>query len=403
VFIGPFAFYPKGTVIVRVLPLAKALKEHGYEVVVLLPPYDAPQYSSVYFEADGVLFYNVPIPRSRLPLKYLYVAACLVKRALEFKPDVVHVFKPKGYSGLAGMLLVVLKFLRFTKVRLVVDTDDWEGHGGFADFFLEHDLYPRVMVDFFDFQERWLLRRTDAVTVASKTLEFRARKLRGNSGRGKVFYVPNGPSDFPVASGGKSPFEVRKSLGIASSRVILLYTRFFEYAVEEVIEILEHVVAELRDVKLLVVGKGDFGEEEELLKSAKERDLLEHIVYVGWVKHEDVPSYVEAADVAIYPFRDDLLNRSKCPGKLIQLLSSGKAVVADSVGQISEYIEHGRSGILVEPGDVEQFAKWVVKLLKNRKLRERLGENAKRKMWGLFSWEQLANTVALAYELVLRC
>jgi len=398
VFIGPFAFYPKGTVIVRVLPLAKALKEHGYEVVVLLPPYDAPQYSGVHFQVDGVNFYNAVIPKSRSPLKYLYVAACLVKKALEFKPDVVHVFKPKGYSGLAGMLLVVLKFLRFTKVRLVVDSDDWEGHGGFADFFLEHDLYPRVMVDFFDFQERWLLRRTDAVTVASRTLEFRAHKLRGNSGRGKVFYVPNGPSDFPVASGGKSPFEVRKILGIESSRVILLYTRFFEYALEEVTGILGHVVAELSDTKLLVVGKGDFGEEEELLKLAEERGLHGNIVYVGWVGRGDIPSYVEAADVAIYPFRDDLLNRSKCPGKLVQLLSLGKAVVADDVGQISEYIEHGKSGMLVEPGATEEFARIVIELLKNRKLREELGGEAKRRMWKEFKWRKLAKKAELSYK-----
>lgn len=399
VFIGPFAFYPKGTVIVRVLPLAKALEEHGCQVVVLLPPYDAPQDSGVHFVVNSVDFYNIPIPRSRLPLKYLYVATCLVKKALEFKPDVVHVFKPKGFSGLAGMLLVFLKLLRFAKVRLVVDSDDWEGYGGFADFYLKHKMYPKLVVDFFDFQERWLLGRADAVTVASRTLEFRALKLRDDSGLGNVFYIPNGPSDFPVTSGGKSYFEVRKSLGAQSSRVILLYTRFFEYAVEEIIELLEHVVAELSDAKLLVVGKGDFGEEEELLKLAEERGLLGHIVYVGWVRPEDVPSYVEAADMAIYPFRDDLLNRSKCPGKLVQLLSLGKAVVAYSVGQISEYIENGKSGMLVEPGATKEFARIVIELLKNRKLREELGEEAKRRIWKEFNWEKLARNLKYAYNL----
>jgi len=399
VFIGPFAFYPKGTVIVRVLPLAKAVKEQGYEVLVLLPPYDSPQYSGVQFEVDGVNFYNVVIPKSRLPLKYLYVAACLVRKALEFKPDVIHIFKPKGYSGLAGMLLVVLKFLRLTKVLLVVDSDDWEGYGGFADFYLKHKMYSKLVVDFFDFQERWLFRRADAVTVASRTLEFRANKFREDSGRDKVFYVPNGPSDFRVASGGKSPFDVRKILGIESSQVILLYTRFFEYAAEEVTEILGHVVAELSDAKLLVVGKGDFGEEEELLELAEERGLLGHIVYVGWIKPEDVPSYIEVADVAIYPFRDDLLNRSKCPGKLIQLLSLGKAVVADSVGQISEYIDHGKSGMLVEPGATEEFARIVIELLKNRKLREELEKEAKRRIWKEFNWKKLARNLKYAYKL----
>lgn len=403
VFVGPFALYPKGTVTVRIVPLARALRENGHEVTILLPPYDKPEHSGRSFKVGGIDVYNVSIPTTCLPIKYLYVAGALVKKVLELRPDIVHVFKPKGYSGLSGIFLVILNFLGLMKLPLVLDSDDWEGYGGFADYYLGHGVYPKAMVDFFDFQERWLLRHADVVTVASRALESRAFNFRKGLDRDSVFYVPNGPSELPKISEGKTSAEIRKSLGIEDKQVILLYTRFFEYDVEEVIEILARVVSEIANVRLLVVGKGEFHEEVKLLELAKEKGFIQHLIYVGWVRPEDIRGYIEASDVAIYPFRDSLLNRSKCPGKLVQLMSFGKAVVADGVGQISEYTEHGRSGMLVEPGDVEQFAKWVVKLLKNRELRERLGENAKRRIWDSFSWEQLANTVELAYELALRC
>lgn len=400
VFIGPFALYPKGTVAVRILPLARVLRDRGHEVTILLPPYDNPEHSGRSFTVDGIDVHNVTVPRTRLPAKYLCVAGALVRKALRLQPDVVHVFKPKGYSGLAAMFFLTLNFLRLRKVPVVVDSDDWEGHGGFADFFLAHGVYPRIMVDFFDFQEKWLLKHCDVVTVASRVLELRAHDLREGVDCGSVFYVPNGVGELPDVVK-RTSAGIRKGLGIEGKRVILLYTRFFEYDVEEVVDILGHVVSEMDDVRLLVVGKGRFGEEEKLLDLAREERLLEYVVYVGWVRPEAIPSYIRVADVAIYPFKDTLLNRSKCPGKLVQLMGSGRAVVADDVGQISEYIENGKSGILVEPSDVKQFSQRVVELLRNRRLRERLGENARKRVWEEFNWRRFVKDVELAYELAL--
>ena len=108
-FVGPFAFYPKGTVPVRMLPIAKVLQKEGHEVVMVLPPYDNLGDSGRSFRVDGVDVYNVVVHRRLFLVGYVFVALRLVMRVLSFRPDVVHVFKPKGHSGLAGMFLVFLK------------------------------------------------------------------------------------------------------------------------------------------------------------------------------------------------------------------------------------------------------------------------------------------------------
>jgi glycosyltransferase involved in cell wall biosynthesis len=398
VLIGPFSLYPKGTVSVRILSLAKMLKDFGHEVIVLLPPYDNPEHSGTHLEVKGIGIRNVTIPNTQLPIKYLFVAGDLVRKALDFRPDVLHIFKPKGYSGLAAMFLVFLKFLRITKAPVVVDTDDWEGYGGFADFFLEHGLYSRVVVGFFDFQEKWLLKHADVVTAASRTLESMAINLRRNPKRGAVIYVPNGPTS--LGNGEKRHIiEIKKSLGIGDKKVVLLYTRFFEYDLEEVVEILDRIVSRSKDLRLLVVGRGEFGENEKLLKLAEEKGLLNYVVNVGWVRPEMIPSYLEVGDVAIYPFKDTLLNRSKSPGKLVQLMSYGKAIVADGVGEIAEYIEHGKSGILIKPGNTAEFASWVLKLLENKDLRMTISLNAKERVRESLSWRKLSRKVETAYKL----
>ena len=402
VFIGPYALYPKSAVRVRILPLAKELKKKNHEVTILLPPADNPHHSGTYLKTENIDVHNVLIPKTRLPIKYLHVVGMLMKKTLELRPDIVHIFKPIGYSGLSGIFLGISKFFRLTKSSLVVDLDDWEGYGGYADYKLAYGLHSKVVVDLLDLQEKLLVRQADAVTVVSKALQSKVCELRGAYDSDHIFYVPNGPAELTATAGSKAPHEIRNSLGIEDKPVVLLWTRFLDYDLEEVIEILARVVSEMKNVRLLVMGKGFFHEEVKFLELAKEKGLIGNVIYLGWVKSQDIRGYIEASDLAIYPFKDNFMNRCRCPCKLAQLMSLGKAVVADKVGQISEYIEHERSGILVEPDDAEKFAKWVVDLLRDKKLRERLGENAKRRIYDSFGWEQLANTVELSYKLLLQ-
>jgi len=395
--IAPFAVYPKGTVPVRMLPIAKALRRRGYDVSIVVPPYDNPAESGREYEVDGVKVYNVRFRDVPL-LKYPLTAFRILWKVFRLKPQVVYVFKPKGYSGLAAMLLSFMRMLGLLRgLRLVLDMDDWEGYGGFCDYYLKHSLYPKYMLDFFDFQERWIPRRVDAITVASRTLQ---RRVMGwGIPAAKVFYVPNGVearSSYPSSC---EVGELKKRLGLEDSKVILLYTRFFEYRIEKVIEILKLVRKELGNVKLLVVGKGEFGEEQKLMGLAAKEGAEGSIVLAGWVQPSKIPTYLATGDVAIYPFDDTLLNRAKCPGKLIELMVAGKAIIAERVGQIAEYIEDGKSGLLVDPDDVLSFSSAINMVLRDDELRRRLSENARKRITNVFNWNKLLKNVELAVNL----
>jgi trehalose synthase len=90
------------------------------------------------------------------------------------------------------------------------------------------------------------------------------------------------------------------------------------------------------------------------------------------------------------------LNNAKCPGKLVELMKSGRAIVASRVGQIIEYIEDQKSGILVDPTDISGFSSQVVRLLRNDDLRKRLGVNAQNRILNSFNWDDLMCDFKLA-------
>jgi glycosyltransferase involved in cell wall biosynthesis len=392
--VAPFAVYPKGTVGVRILPISRVLKKRGFEVFVVVPPYDNPSESGKTYEVDGieiinVRFFEIPFFKYFLTLlSMVFVIFCL-------KPNVVYVFKPKGYSGLVAICLALLKRLVFwSSLGLVIDMDDWEGWGGFCDFYFEKSLYPRYMLDFFDFQEKWIPKHVDAVTVASRLLMNRV--LNWGISRERVFYVPNGAPSKSFNVDAHDVFSLKLKLGLENRKVVLLYTRFFEYNLQRVVEVFGKVRRALDNAKLLVVGKGEFGEEEQLKELLKKAGLQGHVVFAGWVRVEDVPKYLAVGDVAVYPFDDTLLNRAKCPGKLVELMLAGKAIVAERVGQIAEYIVHGKSGLLVRCGDIDGFASAVINILKGKNLQIELGVNVKKRAQEVFSWEKLAKNVERA-------
>jgi glycosyltransferase involved in cell wall biosynthesis len=412
VFIAPFAAHPKATTSARVLPLARALAARGHEVTVLVPPYDNPAEGGRTYRAGAArveslaVDSDLPEESPRQVVAQPRLALRLVRRAAALRPQVVHVFKPKAVSGLAQLLLwYARQAARLLPHRLgrpdtpavVLDTDDWEGFGGWN----EYETYPWWQKLACDWQERWGLTHAGAITVASRTLEGQAWSHRVPPQR--VVYLPNGlaPEDFPAWQDA-NPGPVRARLGLGASPVLLLYTRFFEFAPERALAVLEGVRARVPDARLLVVGAGKFGQEQRLARLAAERGLTDAVVLAGWQEPDALPALLATAGVALFPADDNLANRAKCSVKVLQCLWLGLPVVADRVGQLAEYVQDGVSGLLADPERPDTMAAAAWRLLRDPIEAHRLAAAARRRAEEDFSWDRLAPRAERAYAVALQ-
>ncbi|MCK4898032.1 MAG: glycosyltransferase, partial [Anaerolineales bacterium] len=149
---------------------------------------------------------------------------------------------------------------------------------------------------------------------------------------------------------------------------------------------------------VLLVGASLHDEDAaEFHRQAKGADLENAIVDLGWIEEQDLPATLSSADVGLYLMDDTLLNRTKCPVKLADMLSMGVPVVGESVGQIPEYIIHDRTGLLLDHGDEVGTAAAVVKLLQDKEERHRLGKAAQTHIRNHFNWFKLATDLAQIY------
>jgi len=382
VMIGPFGLRPRGTMRARALPMARALARRGHRVTLLLPPWPDPRDAGRSWVEEGVRVVCLPWPRG--PFFHLRLAGQMARAALRMQPEIVHVFKPKAYAGFTQWVLWHLRRLGRFEGGLVLDTDDWEGPGGWND----RNPYAPWQRRLFAWQERWGMTHADALTVASRALETLAWAMGIPPQR--VFYLPNaawfvGPPRPPPSN----------------PPTVLLYTRFLEFRLERLIQVMEELARRSPELRFLYVGQS-LGEEEARFREAvARRGLGDRVRWEGWVEPERLPEVLRSGHLALYPMDDDLINRAKCPMKLIDLLAAGLPVVADAVGQVPEYIRHGETGWLVPPGDVAAMVEAAWQLLQDPERAWRIGENARRAIAAAHGWEHRLPTLEAAYGAAL--
>jgi glycosyltransferase involved in cell wall biosynthesis len=388
VMLAPFGIRPKGTLAARMLPLAQALVRRGHQVSIVAPPVQNPEDAGRTEVLGGVVVTHTAQARPGLA-GALEQAMLLLRAALAVRPDALHLFKPKGYAGLAALAVRAIR----RGLPLVVDTDDWEGWGGWNDLL----PYPYPAKLLFAWQERDLPRRAAAVTVASRTLEEQVRGFGIPAER--VFFVPNGTTSAEgrVLSAELSLPALPPQHSAPKTQRLLLYTRFWELDVRDVVAMLAGVMARRPGARLVVVGRGERGEERELLRLAERAGLADALDYRGWLEPAAIPAVLAAADVALSPLDDTLINRARGLAKLLELMAAGLPVVASRVGMAAEYIEDGRSGVLVPPGDAGAMARAAAELLGDAALRRLLAEGARARA-AEYSWDALAVTAEGAYE-----
>ena len=186
-FVAPFGLRAKGTTRARALPLARELAWRGHAVALFIPPYDSPEDAGKRWIDAGVEVVNAPLPRmsASSPVSYFVLAWSLLRAVVAWQPEVVHVFKPKGPSGLVATALWATRgWARAAFVPdcpLVIDSDDWEGPGGWNDD--PRVGYSPLQKRFFAWQERSGLSHADAWTVTSECLRQRAAFVRGRAGK----------------------------------------------------------------------------------------------------------------------------------------------------------------------------------------------------------------------------
>jgi glycosyltransferase involved in cell wall biosynthesis len=305
------------------------------------------------------------------------------RAAIDSRADVIHCFKPIGYSGAMALLLAHATPRRRWSGLLAADADDLEGSDGWAA--RAGRAWWQVAV--LDWQERRALQAAQLVTVASHYLAERARDWRGH--RRGIAYLPNAVQN--VARDRGEAADARRHSGPQ----LLLYTRFNEFSPERGARLVAHVLNRLPTARLTVVGDGVVAARERFRRRLLQVGLGSRVEFGGLMVGRQLCTALAGADVALWPFDDSCINRARCPAKLLELLAAGVAVVAEDVGEVGRLA--GQGARLVRPGADEQFVAAVVELATAPMARAELSTLAAQVVSG-HNWGRRAENLECAYR-----
>lgn len=134
--------------------------------------------------------------------------------------------------------------------------------------------------------------------------------------------------------------------------------------VDILIDSFNRVSNEFKDIKLVLLGKGDsLHEETEIRSKVEELGLTDRVDFLGQLGRNEVPAYICHAKVLALARPKSIVADAGFPSKLTEYLSSGKPVVVTRVGEIPEYLVDNEHAFLSEPGSADDFANRLVDVL----------------------------------------
>ena len=157
----------------------------------------------------------------------------------------------------------------------------------------------------------------------------------------------------------QGPVTLSEEYGLEpGSRVVGVVARLEpEKGHQTLIEAWPHVLREVPDAYLLIVGEGS--RREFLEEWAAAHKVAHRVLFTG--RRDDIPAVTAALDVAVLPSWREAQGLS-----ILEAMALSRPVVASDVGGIPEMIEDGVTGLLVEHDNPVALAAAIVRLLKDR-------------------------------------
>ena len=108
----------------------------------------------------------------------------------------------------------------------------------------------------------------------------------------------------------------------------------------------------------------------------------EFMEFIGWQSQAELPVAMQSADIVVCPtIAEEALGRTAVEG-----MGASRPIVASRIGGLQFAVLDEATGLLCEPGDPEDLARQLTRLLDSAELRERLGRSGRERFVNHFTW-----------------
>lgn len=355
----------RSTLAHRPLSLGVALVRRGHSVTLITPSVD--KYNNFTHdhiqEVDGVVIKNPYQFKTRSTalnmIPYLFSASIEVLRQ---RADVVWMYKLTPLT-IVGILA---KWLR--GVPLIVDTDDIDSD------VMKAERLPKWQIRLVEWCEALSTRYSDGFFAASSFLERRLGKQRPGA---PILRIPNG-----VDSGSLND----NRFVTQNPQFIFLGNLNRRGIMGPVLRAFASVKGELPQAKMIIAGDGS--QRSYLQRAARRLGIAKQVSFIGWTPFEELSHYTLPGDIGICWMPASRSAAACSNQKVFQYMALGLVPLVSKVGDLPEYVDHGRVGFIAG-SSTDEIAKTLIAAIQSPSLAEKSAA-ARHRAASRYDWQILA-------------
>lgn len=295
----------------------------------------------------------------------------LISSLIGFKPEFIYFqISPLGMAFFRDCtFILIIKFFR--KPIL------FHLHGKGINEFVEQSFFRKKVY-------RWAFKNSNVICLSDKLTYDIAHIYRG-----KPFIVNNAIPEL-----GAKGQPLRKQL--QSLRILFLSNLYISKGIYDYLD----AVSLLRDkqIKLeaLIVGNEAELKHYVLLKEIEKRNLSNCVLYLGALYGDSKNEIYINSDILVYPSYNDAWGLV-----ILEAMRSGLAVVATNEGAISEIVDNGVTGFIVDKHRPDQIAEKLEILISNPELRRQMGSAGRCKFLEKYTLDKFEKNLSAVFSDVL--
>ncbi len=353
--------------------LGKNLARHGHEVHFI--SYAMPYRLTAYF--NNIAYHEVKVPEYPLfeyPPYALALATQIADVAIHEKLDIIHVHYAIPHAISAHLAKEMILDLHDLKIVTTL-------HGTDITLVGADPSFKRIT--------QYGINQSDAVTAVSKFLKTATINTFEPTVPIQVIYnfIDRLPSKREECSA------LRKRFAPNGEPILIHLSNFRPVKhVPDTLEITQKVLEEM-PVRLVLIGDGP----DRACAEAKARALGidEHVFFLG--KQEDVYCLLSVGDIFLLPSGSESFGLAA-----LEAMSCGLPCITSNVGGLPELNLHGKTGFVASVGDINSMSKYVIQILKNLELKNKLSAQAQQHAVQNFHSDTIIPQYIRLYEKVLQ-
>ncbi len=357
--------------------LARRQVQAGHEVHVYAPDWDKKQRIKEKEEIIEGVYVHRCFHIARIA-NFATIFPSVFFKLIKERFDIIHSHVLGHLHFVLGALAAKLSGAKHIHTTHCPWTDAYRSILGRLGILVSYNIFSRLA-----------LKLTDKIiTITPWELEFIKKYSKEEN---KIIIIPNGMAEEFFKKIKNNDFKKNHKI---KNKLVLFFGRLnITKGPDKFVEIAKLVLKERNDVTFLIRGP-DEGMKEAVKKLiGKEKNIL---LLPETRDRKEIIKMYQLADIFIMPsFREGL------PLTLFEAMACGLPIIASPVNGIPYEMREPNNGFLIDYGNNEGFAKKIIELLDNKKLRERISKNNLEKAKN-YSWDLIAKKTMELYEVLLK-